>query len=88
VLAWTGPRKQQTDLKRPTKEQTTMNTLTTLYRDLTCAAAAAVISVVASLSFVTSTAVPPAAAHGAVRIAVVQPDQAWFGQPEPAVLVD
>ncbi len=66
-----------------------MNTFTTLYRDLTCAAAAAAISVVASLSFVTSTAVPPGAAHaGAVRIAVVQPDHAWFGQPEPAVLVD
>ena len=65
-----------------------MNTFATLYRDLTCAAAAAVISVVASLSFVTSTAVPPGAHAQPARIAVVQPDHAWFGQPEPAVLVD
>ena len=65
-----------------------MNTLATLYRDLTCAAAAAVISVVASLSFVTSTAVPPGAHAPGQRVAVVQPDHAWFGQPEPAVLVD
>jgi len=66
-----------------------MNTFATLYRDLTCAAAAAVISVVASLSFVTSTAVPPTGAQApSARVAVVQPDHAWFGQPEPAVLVD
>jgi hypothetical protein len=65
-----------------------MNTLATLYRDLTCAAAAAVISVVASLSFITSTAVPPGAQAHSARVAVVQPDHAWFGQPEPAVLVD
>ena len=65
-----------------------MNTLATLYRDLTCAAAAAAISVVASLSFVTSTAVPPGAHAPSARVAVVQPDHAWFGQPEPAVLVD
>jgi len=65
-----------------------MNTLTTLYRDLTCAAAAAIISVVASLSFITSTAVPPGVHAPGVRIAVVQPDHAWFVQPEPAVLVD
>ena len=65
-----------------------MNTLTTLYRDLVCAAAAAVISVVASLGFITSTAVPPGAHAQPTRIAVVQPDHAWFGQPEPAVLVD
>ncbi len=65
-----------------------MNTFATLYRDLTCAAAAAIISVVASLSFITSTAVPPGAHVQGTRIAVVQPDHAWFGQPEPAVLVD
>ena len=65
-----------------------MNTLATLYRDLTCAAAAAAISVVVSLSFVTSTAVPPGAHAQSERVAVVQPDHAWFGQPEPAVLVD
>jgi hypothetical protein len=65
-----------------------MNSLTSLYRDLTCAAAAAVIAVVASFSFLTSTAVPPGAQGPSERVAVVQPDHAWFGQPEPAVLVD
>jgi hypothetical protein len=39
----------------------TMSTfVTTLYRDLTCALAAAVIAVVASSAFVESTAVAPA----------------------------
>ena len=33
--------------------------VSTLYRDLTCAAAAAVITAVIGLSFVQSTAVPP-----------------------------
>jgi hypothetical protein len=65
-----------------------MNTLTSLYRNLACAAAATVISVVASMSFVTSTAVPPGVRAQSTPIVVVQRDQAWFGQPEPAVLVD
>ncbi len=66
-----------------------MNTVSTLYRDLTCAAAAAAISIVATLSFVSSTAVPPdVRVHQGARTAVVQPQNAWFGQPEPAVLVD
>ena len=63
-----------------------MNTFATFYRDLTCAAAAALISVVASLSFVTSTAVPPGTRAQAPNAAVAT--VAWFGQPEPAVLVD
>ena len=57
-----------------------MSTLATLYRDLTCAAAAAVISVLVSLSFVTSTAVPPgthatrrARRGGAARPRLVRP---------------
>jgi hypothetical protein len=66
-----------------------MNTFaSTLYRDLTCAAAAAVITVVGSLSFVSSTAVPPGARAAVVTVAALQADHAWFGQPEPAVLVD
>jgi hypothetical protein len=66
-----------------------MNTLSTMYRDLTCAAGAAAISVVATLSFVTSTAITPdARTHAGTHAAVAQPTQAWFGQPEPAVLVD
>ena len=40
----------------------------TLYRDLTCAAAAALITLVFGLSFVASTSVAPG--HGAARAAV------------------
>jgi hypothetical protein len=65
-----------------------MNAFATFYRDLTCAAAAAAISVVASLSFVTSTAVPPGARAPAPSVVALQSDHAFFGQPEPAVLVD
>jgi short-subunit dehydrogenase involved in D-alanine esterification of teichoic acids len=47
----------------------TMNSFTsTLYRDLTCAAAAALITVVIGLSFVASTSVAPG--HNAARAAV------------------
>ncbi len=65
-----------------------MNNLSSFYRDLSCAAGAAVISVLVSLSFLTSTAVTPAARAVGVTTSVVQPLHAWFGQPEPAVLVD
>jgi hypothetical protein len=66
-----------------------MNTFaTTLYRDVTCGAAAMLITAILSLTFVQSTALPPGMhAPGAVFTAV-QPVHAWFGQPEPAVLVD
>jgi hypothetical protein len=67
----------------------TMNTfVSTLYRDLTCAVAAILITAVLGMSFVASTAVPPGTHAPAVRTAGVQPEHAWFGQPEPAVLVD
>jgi hypothetical protein len=47
----------------------TMNSFaSTLYRDLTCAAAAALITVVFGLSFVASTSVAPG--HSAARAAV------------------
>ena len=58
---------------------------------LTCAAAAVVITAVASVGFVQSTAVvrtgysTPAAWTAKLS---VQPGHTWFGQPEPAVLVD
>lgn len=66
-----------------------MNTFAaTLYRDLTCGFGAALITVVLSMSFVASTAVPPGTHTPATRIVAVQPEHAWFGQPEPAVLVD
>jgi hypothetical protein len=47
----------------------TMNSFaSTLYRDLTCAIAAALITLVFGLSFVASTSVAPG--HGAARAAV------------------
>jgi hypothetical protein len=64
-----------------------MNTFVSrLPRDLTCAAAAAVITLIAGLSFVDSTAQPPGM-HAPRVVAAAQP-HAWFGQPQPAVLVD
>ena len=65
-----------------------MNSFPMLYRDLTCGAAAAFITLMLSLTFVESTAYPPGARVGAVLFMQIQPQHAWFGQPEPAVLVD
>ena len=62
--------------------------ISSLYRDLTCAAAALLISVVIGASFVQSTALPPGAHACAAVFVQVDPRHAWFGQPEPAVLVD
>ena len=60
----------------------------TVRRDVACAAAAAMITLVTSLAFVQSTSVAPGT-HAEVRhIVALQPQHAWFGQPEPAVLVD
>jgi hypothetical protein len=60
----------------------------TLYRNVTCAAAAALITLVLSLSFLQSTSVPPGTHAGATRTLALQSEHAWFGQPQPAVLVD
>jgi|HubBroStandDraft_2_1064218.scaffolds.fasta_scaffold235290_1 hypothetical protein len=70
----------------PTKE-TLMNTLDTLSRDFTCALAATLITAVMGLSFISSTAVVPGS-HSPVHTVALQTEHAWFGQPEPAVLVD
>jgi hypothetical protein len=59
-----------------------------LYRDVTCGAAAAFITLMLSLTFVQSTALPPGARAGSVVFVQMRPYHAWFGQPEPAVLVD
>ncbi|MBV9345071.1 MAG: hypothetical protein JO341_11345 [Gammaproteobacteria bacterium] len=61
--------------------------VTTVTRDVTCAAAAAAISLVLAAGFVQSTAAAPGAHAAAPRVAL-QAEHAWFGQPEPAVLVD
>ena len=60
----------------------------TLYRDLTCAAAAALITLVIGLSFVASTSVAPGSRPEARHVLALQSAPGWFGQPEPAVLVD
>jgi hypothetical protein len=65
-----------------------MNTLNAVYRDLTCAAAAVVITLVVGMSFVQSTAITPDARAAAVPTVSLQMDPVWFGQPQPAVLVD
>jgi hypothetical protein len=65
--------------------------VSTVLRDLTCGAAAAAITLILSVTFVQSTAVPPGthAARSAGHVFVaMEPKDAWFGQPEPAVLVD
>jgi hypothetical protein len=57
-----------------------------IYRDLTCGAAAALITLVLSVTFVQSTALVPGERAPAERFTALRPD--WFGRPEPAVLVD
>ena len=66
-----------------------MNTFITayVYRDLACGVAAALITLILSFTFVQTTSLPPGAHTAAVFVAI-QPQHAWFGQPEPAVLVD
>jgi hypothetical protein len=65
-----------------------MNTLNVLYRDTTCFAGALVITFVMGLGLVQSTAVAPGTRAAAVRTVSLQMDPVWFGQPQPAVLVD
>jgi hypothetical protein len=62
--------------------------VTTLCRDFACGAAAALITLVLSMSLVVSTSVPPGTPLEGISFVAVQPQNAWFGQPEPAVLVD
>ena len=66
-----------------------MNTVTTrLCRNVTCGAAAALITLMLSLSFVESTALPPGTRAVGALVFAQQPLHPWFGQPQPAVLVD
>ncbi|HVW70231.1 MAG TPA: hypothetical protein VHB68_14740 [Steroidobacteraceae bacterium] len=55
-----------------------------------CGAAAVAITLMTSLSFIESTAVirnGPSATPWIAKLSV-EPGHTWFGQPEPAVLVD
>jgi hypothetical protein len=65
----------------------TMNALAIVYRNTTCAAAAALICVLSGMAFVESTAVVPGTQPEFISVAHV-PAPSWFGKPEPAVLVD
>jgi len=66
-----------------------MNTFaSTLYRDLTCGMAAALITLLLSVTFVQSTSVPPPARSTVTKFVTIGPLHGWFGQPQPAVLVD
>jgi len=65
-----------------------MNRFSMLHRDIACGSAAAFITLMLSLTFVQSTALPPGARGGTAVFVQIQPQHAWFGQPEPAVLVD
>jgi hypothetical protein len=65
-----------------------MNALNVLYRDVSCAAASIVITALLGLSFVQSTAVAPGARAASVPTVSLQMAPVWFGQPQPAVLVD
>jgi len=70
-----------------------MSTLNTGLKNLTCTLGALAVTAVMSWSFVESTAVAPWAgdsARSALRVvnAEGQPSHVWFGQSQPAVLVD
>jgi hypothetical protein len=67
-----------------------MNRLaSTLSRDVSCGAAAAMITLVLSITFVQSTALPPGVrADGGSFFALGSEPHAWLGLPQPAVLVD
>ena len=60
----------------------------TLYRDLTCGVAAVLITLALSMTFVQSTAMAPGTRTAAGVFVPMEPLHGWFGQPEPAVLVD
>lgn len=69
--------------------RTIMNTLVNNgLKALACGTAAVAITLMASLTFVQSTAVVRNTTPAPWVALSVQPSHAWFGQPQPAVLVD
>ena len=62
--------------------------VSTLYRDVTCGAAAILITLLLSAAFVQSTSVAPGSRSEARHVLAQRSAPGWFGQPEPAVLVD
>jgi hypothetical protein len=59
-----------------------------VYRHLTAAAAAALITLLIAISFVQTTALPPGVRSEASATAAQSGMPTWFGQPQPATLVD
>jgi len=65
-----------------------MNTFVSeLYRDVSCGAGAVLITLALSAAFVQASSEAPGRHRGSAHVAL-QSTHAWFGQPEPAVLVD
>ncbi len=62
--------------------------LLAFYRELTCFAAAVLITVMLSAAFVESTAAVPGTRSESADAVAMLATHGWFGQPEPAVLVD
>ena len=66
-----------------------MNAMTNSLKALACGMGALAITAVMSWSFVQSTTASPGAAHVAQLAKVtIQQRHVWFGQSQPAVLVD
>jgi hypothetical protein len=59
-----------------------------VYRHLAAAAAATLITLLITTSFVQSTALPPGAHSKMSQTAAQTGTPTWFGQPQPATLVD
>lgn len=59
-----------------------------LFRDFACGAGAVLITLGLGLSFVASTSTPPGTHAPSTPFVMMQSQHGWFGQPEPAVLVD
>jgi hypothetical protein len=59
-----------------------------VYRHLTAAAAAAVITLMIATSFVETTALPPGQRAETTQTGAQTGMPTWFGQPQPATLVD
>jgi len=67
-----------------------MNTINNSLKALACGMGALAITAVLSWTFVQSTSAAPAGAVPTVRMAklTIQQRHVWFGQSQPAVLVD
>ena len=59
-----------------------------LYRDASCGAGAVLITLVLSAAFGQATSEAPGTHRDRGHVVALQSTHGWFGQPEPAVLVD